>query len=152
MQLSAEQDGVRYNASGALQSLLTNCATPSVMAAMVQQQQQQQKGAMAPLQSLVAAVASALGARYQEAWGLALPVAGKLFEVLATGGAPAAAAPLLTAVGQICAGLSDAAEQREAAVMQAMEVDGEAAAAAAAAAGSSSYAAAAEAALGSALR
>lgn len=61
------------------------------------------------------------------------------------------AAPLLTALGQICAGLSDAAEQREAAVMQAMEVDG-AAAAAAAAAGSSSYAAAAEAALGTALK
>lgn len=154
LQLSAEQDGVRYNASGALQSLLNNCATPSVMAAMVQQQQQQQqhKGGMAPLQSLVAAVASALGARYQEAWGLALPVAGKLFEVLAAGGAGAAAAPLLTALGQICAGLSDAAEQREAAVMQAMDVDGEAAAAAAVAAGSSSYAAAAEAALGTGLR
>jgi hypothetical protein len=75
LQLSAEQDGVRYNASGALQSLLDNCATPTVMAAMLQQQKQQQKqgGGMSPLQSLVAAVAAALGARYQEAWGLALP-------------------------------------------------------------------------------
>jgi ribosomal RNA-processing protein 12 len=63
---------VRYNASGALRSLLDNCATPTVMAAM-QQQQQQQRGGMSPLQSLVSAVAAALGARYQEAWGLALP-------------------------------------------------------------------------------
>lgn len=73
MQLSAEQDGMRYNASGALQSFLNNCATPSVLAAMQQQQQQQQRGGMSPLNSLVAAVASSLGARYQEAWGLALP-------------------------------------------------------------------------------
>lgn len=72
LQLSAEQDGVRYNASGALRSLLDNCATPTVMAAM-QQQQQQQRGGMSLLQSLVSAVAAALGARYQEAWGLALP-------------------------------------------------------------------------------
>jgi ribosomal RNA-processing protein 12 len=69
-QLSAEQDGVRYNASGALQSLLNNCATRTVVVAM---QQQPQQGGMGPLQSLVAAVAAALGARYQEAWGLALP-------------------------------------------------------------------------------
>jgi len=79
-------------------------------------------------------------------------VAGKLFEVLAAGGAAEAAAPMLTALGQICAGLSDAAEQREAATLQAMEVEGVEAAAAAAAAGSSSYAAAAEAALGLALK
>jgi hypothetical protein len=64
---------VRYNASGALRSLLDNCATPTVMAAMQQQQQQQQRGGINPLQSLVSAVAAALGARYQEAWGLALP-------------------------------------------------------------------------------
>lgn len=83
---------------------------------------------------------------------LSAAVASKLFEVLAAGGAAAAATPLLTALGQICAGLSDAAEQREASVMQAMEVDGAAAAAAAAAAGSSSYSAAAEAALGTALK
>lgn len=82
----------------------------------------------------------------------ATAVASKLFEVLASGGASAAAEPLLTALAQICAGLSDAAEQREAAVLQTMEVDGAAAAAKAAAAGSSSYAAAAEAALGVALR
>lgn len=75
-----------------------------------------------------------------------------MFQVLAAGDAAAAAAPLLSALGQICAGLSDAAEEREAAALQAMEVEGAAAAAEAAAAGSSSYAAAAEAALGSALR
>lgn len=40
---------------------------------MLQQQQKQQAGGLSPLQSLVAAVAAALGARYQEAWGLALP-------------------------------------------------------------------------------
>jgi len=62
---------VRYGASGALQSLLNNCATPAVLAAM--QQQQQQRGGLSPLQSLVSAVAAALGARYQEAWGIALP-------------------------------------------------------------------------------
>lgn len=74
--------------------------------------------------------------------------------MLAAGGAAAAAAPLLSALGQICAGLSDAAEQRETEALHNMEVDGAEAAAAAAAAQapSSSYAAAAEAALGSALQ
>lgn len=69
--LAAEQDGVRYNASGALQSLIKECLMPQLVIAM--QQQRQQQSGLPPLQSLVAAVASSLGARYQEAWGLALP-------------------------------------------------------------------------------
>jgi hypothetical protein len=73
-QLAAEQDGVRYNASGALQSLLESCLTPSLVAALQQQgSSSSSRGGIAPLTSLVAAVASGLGARYQEAWGLALP-------------------------------------------------------------------------------
>lgn len=68
--LSAEQDGVRFNTSGALQSLVKECLTPQLVTAMQQQQPHQR---MPPLQSLVAAVASSLGARYQEAWSLALP-------------------------------------------------------------------------------
>jgi hypothetical protein len=65
---------VRYNTSGALQSLLENCLTPSLVAALQQQSSSSSsRGGMAPLTSLVAAVASGLGARYQEAWGLALP-------------------------------------------------------------------------------
>jgi hypothetical protein len=69
---------VRYNTSGALQSLLENCLTPSLVETL-QQQGSSSRGGMAPLTSLVAAVASGLGARYQEAWGLALP--GMLYDM-----------------------------------------------------------------------
>ncbi|WIA32410.1 hypothetical protein OEZ86_003236 [Tetradesmus obliquus] len=143
--LAAEQDGVRYNTSGALQSLLESCLSPSLVAALQQQGgSSSSRGGMSPLTSLVAAVASGLGARYQEAWGLALPVAGVLCENLAAGGAAAAAAPVVAALGQICAGLADEAEQNDAA----MDVEGEGAGKAS----SSSYAHAAEAAMGVAIR
>lgn len=217
--LAAEQDGVRYNASGALQSLLKECLTPQLVAAMQRQQQQASSSGPPALQSLVAAVASSLGARYQESWGLALPgetdracsifcsgqlqqrgialwcqpsylqagapsnwghqsrifagvqvassvraleaasvrclpccaqfaVAGVLCEVLAAGGAAALATPVVSALGQICAGLSDEAEQRE---QEAMQVDMEGTGAVGRS-GSNSYASAAEAALGTAIR
>ncbi|KAF8071289.1 uhpC [Scenedesmus sp. PABB004] len=141
--LAAEQDGVRYSASGALRSLIGAVLTPALVAAM---QAAPARGGAPPLASLVAAVAGGLGARYQEAWGLALPAAAALCEALAAGGAAALAAPLLAALGEICAGLADEAEQRDAG---AMDLDGEPPAGPAASAG---YASAAEAALGAAIR
>lgn len=71
-------------------------------------------------------------------------MAGVLCENLAAGGAAAAAAPVVAALGQICAGLADEAEQNDAA----MDVEGEGAGKAS----SSSYAHAAEAAMGVAIR
>lgn len=74
LQLGAEQDGTRLAASEALQSLLRAVLTPELTAALAAQ-----RGAAsgrlgaAPLPSIVAAVASVLGARFQEAWHLSLP-------------------------------------------------------------------------------
>jgi hypothetical protein len=72
-----------------------------------------------------------------------LAVAGVLCETLAAGGTAAAAAPVVAALGQICAGLADEAEQIDAA----MDVEGEGPGKS-----SSSYASAAEAAMGVAIR
>jgi hypothetical protein len=75
---------------------------------------------------------------------LLLAVAGVLCETLAAGGAAAAAAPVVAALGQICAGLADEAEQMDAAMD--VEADGPGKSS------SSSYASAAEAAMGVAIR
>jgi hypothetical protein len=66
-----------------------------------------------------------------------------LCEKLAAGGAAAAAAPIVAALGQICAGLADEAEQMDAAMDAEAEGPSKS---------SSSYAHAAEAAMGVAIR
>lgn len=78
-----------------------------------------------------------------------IPVATALLEALAAGGAASLAAPIVTNLGQICAGLSDEAEQLE---QEAMQMDVEGREGAVGPTGSRSYASAAEAALGTAIR
>ncbi|MEW5303887.1 MAG: hypothetical protein WDW36_006539 [Sanguina aurantia] len=143
-QLAAEQDGVRVGTSMALRSLLRSCIDADMvsngLAAM-------EGGATAapPIRSVVAAVASSLGPRYQEGWVLAIPVAGELLEVLGPlGGAPLAA-DVVAALGALCAGAADAQQQADAA-----DPLGESVTRAAAA--SAAVTSAAEAALGVALR
>ncbi|GIL82209.1 hypothetical protein Vretifemale_11129 [Volvox reticuliferus] len=115
-QLAAEQDGVRYSTFEALRAIITDCLTPDVIAAAkVTRGSAAGAGAAGSgptaLASLVAAVASALSAQYQDAWGMALPVSGALIEKLGELGAQEAAAPLLECLGAIVAGSEDAAAE-----------------------------------------
>ena len=78
-QLCAEQDGVRFGTSQALRNLIRDCVNAEMIAAAVSTAAKGKApmggkaAAPAPAASVVAAVASLLGARYQEAWSLALP-------------------------------------------------------------------------------
>ncbi|GFR52360.1 hypothetical protein Agub_g14918 [Astrephomene gubernaculifera] len=150
-QLAAEQDGVRYGTSQALRTLITDCLTADTVAAARRARPTgPSSSGPTPLASLVAAVASTLSARYQDAWGMALPVVGTLIEKLGEVGAADVAGPLLVPLGAICAGALDAVEDADAAGAGAggEEEEGGAAGKAAAAA----HAGAAEATLGTALR
>jgi hypothetical protein len=107
-QLAAEQDGVRFGTSQALRNIITDCLDDELIAAAA-------RGAgkpplpgqqLPPVQSVVAAVVGALGARYEEAWHLALPVASTLLERLGSSGR-ALAAGLIEAIGALCAGVAD---------------------------------------------
>ncbi|KAG2424708.1 hypothetical protein HXX76_014284 [Chlamydomonas incerta] len=152
--LAAEQDGVRFGTSQALRSLILDCLTPDVAAAA----RRPRGGAAAgpsPLASLVAAVAGGLSSRYQDAWGMALPVVGALIERLGALGAADAAAPLLVPLGAIVSGAVDAADDADAAAAAAGDATaaaGGAAATAAAAAAAAAHSGAAEATLGVALK
>ncbi|EFJ51860.1 hypothetical protein VOLCADRAFT_87463 [Volvox carteri f. nagariensis] len=110
-QLVAEQDGVRYGTFEALRGLISDCLNPQVVAAakMPRGVGSGAAGGPTPLSSLVLAVAAALSARYQDAWGMALPVAGALVERLGELGVPDAAAPILECLGAIVAGAEDVA-------------------------------------------
>ncbi|GLC60588.1 hypothetical protein PLESTB_001631100 [Pleodorina starrii] len=108
-QLAAEQDGVRYGTFEALRGLISDCLTKEVIAAAKLPRGSGAASGPTPLASLVSAVAAALSARYQDAWGMALPVAGSLIEKLGELGVPDAAAPLLECLGAIVAGGEDAA-------------------------------------------
>ncbi|GIL64267.1 hypothetical protein Vafri_18268 [Volvox africanus] len=144
-QLAAEQDGVRYGTFEVLRAIITDCLTPDVInAAKVTRGSAVGAGAgPTALASLVAAVASALSAQYQDAWGMALPVSGALIEKLGELGAQDAAAPLLERLGAIVAGSEDAAAD----IPDSGADDGDGRAPATAA-----YGSAAEATLGSAIR
>jgi ribosomal RNA-processing protein 12 len=83
-QLAAEQDGVRYGTSQALRALIRSCISEDMVVAAVAarnlQQQQMEEGGpkgrpvpASPLQSVIVALASALGAQYREGWEHALP-------------------------------------------------------------------------------
>ncbi len=57
----------------ALRTLITDCLTAEVAAAARKKTRGSAPGAPTALGSLVAAVAATLSARYQDAWGMALP-------------------------------------------------------------------------------
>ncbi|KAG2487102.1 hypothetical protein HYH03_014215 [Edaphochlamys debaryana] len=153
-QLAAEADGVRYGTSQALRTLILDVLTPRVAAAARKQPKSAGAGALPPLTSIVAAVASTLGARYQESWGMALPVVGALLEKLGELGVADAAAPLLERLGAILAGAVDAADDADAAAAAAGDAAGAVGGggAAAAAAASAAHAGAAEATMGTAIK
>ena len=71
-QLLAPQDGVRFGTQQALKNLINDCIDSDMMQAAVSRAAVS-GGAPAPLQSIVAAVAGSLGARYQDAWTHSLP-------------------------------------------------------------------------------
>ncbi len=107
-QLAAEQDGVRFGTSQALRNIITDCLDDELVAAAA-------RGAgkpplpgqqLPPVQSVVAAVVGALGAHYEEAWHLALPVASTLLERLGASGRTLAPG-LIEAIGALCAGCAD---------------------------------------------
>ncbi|PNW69821.1 hypothetical protein CHLRE_19g751197v5 [Chlamydomonas reinhardtii] len=156
--LAAEQDGVRFGTSQALRSLILDCLTPDVAAAARRPRAAAAAAAAAgpsPLSSLVAAVAGSLSSRYQDAWGMALPVVGALIERLGALGCADAAAPLLVPLGAIVSGAVDAADDADAAAAAAGDATaaaGGAAATAAAAAASAAHSGAAEATLGVAVK
>lgn len=62
----------------------------------------------APLASVIAALEGVLGARYQDCWSLALPVAAELMGQLKRPGAPLASG-LIERIGEICSGGDEAA-------------------------------------------
>lgn len=72
MQLAAEHDGVRYSAMQSLTSLISTCLDKSMVSSEVASHSQQAQGP-SPLDRIVAAVASTLGPRYQDAQAMALP-------------------------------------------------------------------------------
>ncbi|GLI63541.1 hypothetical protein VaNZ11_006530 [Volvox africanus] len=145
-QLAAEQDGVRYGTFEVLRAIITDCLTPDVINAARMTRGSAVGAGAGPtaLASLVAAVASALSAQYQDAWGMALPVSGALIEKLGELGAQDAAAPLLERLGAIVAGSEDAAAAADIPDSGAGDDDGRGPATAA-------YGNAAEATLGSAI-
>lgn len=69
--LGAEHDGVRFEASQALQRLVREALPDGLLTAGGAG-----RSGQPPVVSVVAAVGSSMGARYQEAWPLALPGAG----------------------------------------------------------------------------
>ncbi len=107
-QLAAEQDGVRFGTSQALRNIINDCLDDELIAAASRSAGKpplpgQQ---LPPVQSVVAAVVGALGARYEESWNLVLPVASTLLERLGANGR-ALAAGLIEAIGALCAGVAD---------------------------------------------
>jgi hypothetical protein len=107
-QLAAEQDGVRFGTSQALRNIITDCLDDELIAAAARGAGKPPRPGqqLQPVQSVVAAVVGALGARYEEAWHLALPVAGTLLERLGASGRVLAPA-LIEAIGALCAGCAD---------------------------------------------
>lgn len=104
-QLAAEQDGVRHATSEALREIAAACIDEAMITAAITAA----SGAPSPLQSVIAALGSALGPRFQESWGLALPVVGSVIERLGRPGAPLAR-PLIEKIGEFLAGAFDATE------------------------------------------
>ena len=71
-QLVAEQEGVRFGTQQALKNLVHDCLSSHMVSTAVSQGTLR-GGGVAPAQSIVAAVASSLGARGQDGWTHALP-------------------------------------------------------------------------------
>ena len=71
-QLVAEQEGVRFGTQQALKNLVHDCLNSDMVSTAVSQGTLR-GGGVAPAQSIVAAVASSLGARGQDGWTHALP-------------------------------------------------------------------------------
>ncbi|KAK9818389.1 hypothetical protein WJX72_011834 [[Myrmecia] bisecta] len=115
-QLSADQDGVRFATSQCLKNLINDCIHPDVIKGAVSLVGMP-AGTLSPLQSIAAAVASALGAQHESAWPHALPVVGELFDKLGRPGAPLAEG-LLLRLGELCAGAAEAEEDESAATAE----------------------------------
>ncbi|GMH32215.1 hypothetical protein BSKO_00049 [Bryopsis sp. KO-2023] len=111
-QLAAEHDGVRYAAVQALTSVLANCLDESMVSLAVQSQPDGNKE-VSPLVSVVAAVGSCLGPRYQDAQAMALPVVRGLIEKLGREGAPLAEG-LVEQLGVVYGALVEAEQEEEA--------------------------------------
>ena len=71
-QLVAEQEGVRFGTQQALKNLVHDCLSSDMVSTAVSQGTLR-GGWVAPAHSIVAAVASSLGARGQDGWTHALP-------------------------------------------------------------------------------
>jgi hypothetical protein len=71
-QLLAGQEGVRFGTQQALKNLVNDCIDDDMIQTAVSRTTVG-SSAPAPLQSIVAAIASTLGPRYQDAWAHALP-------------------------------------------------------------------------------
>lgn len=141
--LAADQDGVRFGTSQALRNLFLDCIDDMTLAKAAAVSPSAGKPAPG-IQTVVAAVVGALGARYEESWPLGLAVAATLIERLGKHpSGPILSTSLLTSIGDILEGAQEAAEEEE-------EEGG--LLAAAAGSGGGGVRAAAESALGSALR
>jgi ribosomal RNA-processing protein 12 len=108
--VAATSDGVRRAAADALVAALRRCVTRDMVeAAVVDAEAAAQRGAPAGLPRAVVAVTALLGAGYQDAWPMAVPVVSELFTALGRPGAPMTH-HTLRALAAMCRGSADAVE------------------------------------------